>query len=157
VGEVLADTGLDPDALWLEITEATLLRDPEQSIATLRALRDQGVHLSIDDFGTGYSSLAYLQQLPVECLKIDRTFVEGLGRTHHSQVITKAVIGLAESLGLACIAEGVETVAQVQELRRLGCGLAQGYLFGRPVPGAAVGDYPGHDLSSWRESKTQTA
>ncbi|HML01613.1 MAG TPA: EAL domain-containing protein [Acidimicrobiales bacterium] len=157
VGEVLADTGLDPNALWLEITEATLLRDPGQSIATLRALRDQGVHLSIDDFGTGYSSLAYLQQLPVECLKIDRTFVEGLGRTHHSQVITKAVIGLAESLGLACIAEGVETVAQVQELRRLGCGLAQGYLFGRPVPGAALGDYPGHDLSPRREPKTQTA
>jgi diguanylate cyclase (GGDEF)-like protein/PAS domain S-box-containing protein len=157
VAHVLSDTGLDPEALWLEITESTLLHDPEQSIATLRALRDQGVHLSIDDFGTGYSSLSYLQQLPVECLKIDRSFVERLGQSHEATVITKAVIALAESLGLACIAEGIERFDQAQRLKDLRCMLAQGYLFGQPLPASALGEFPAVDLSSWESSSVGNA
>jgi len=149
LAEVLEDTQMDPDGVWLEITESTLLQDPDQTITTLRALRDLGVHLSIDDFGTGYSSLSYLQQLPVECLKIDRTFVNGLGRHPESSAIVKAVIGLADSLGLACIAEGVETPTQAQAVRDLGCVLAQGYLFGRPQAASQLGIFPTDDLSSW--------
>ena len=149
VAEVLQDTQMDPDGVWLEITESTLLHDPDQTVATLRLLRDQGVHISIDDFGTGYSSLSYLQQLPVECLKIDRTFVDGLGRHAESSAIVKAVIALAESLGLACIAEGIETSAQAHAVKELGCHLAQGYFFGRPLPAHELGGFPTDDLTSW--------
>ncbi len=153
---VLDDTHMDPDGVWLEITESTLLQDPDQTITTLRALRDLGVHISIDDFGTGYSSLSYLQQLPVESLKIDQTFVEGLGRHSESSAIVKAVIGLAHSLGLACIAEGVETSTQAQAVTGLGCALAQGYLFGRPMAASQLGVFPADDLSSWDTSVTPT-
>jgi diguanylate cyclase (GGDEF)-like protein len=149
VAEVIEETGIDPDRIWLEITEGTLLRDPERTIRTLGCLRDQGLHFSIDDFGTGYSSLSYLKQLPVECLKIDRAFVDGLDRSSESLAIVKAVIALADALGLACIAEGVETVSQLEALQGLGCHIAQGYLLGRPKAGADLGRYPVDDLSSW--------
>jgi EAL domain-containing protein (putative c-di-GMP-specific phosphodiesterase class I) len=126
------------------------MRDPERTILTLCQLRDQGLHISIDDFGTGYSSLSYLKQLPVECLKIDRSFVDGLDRSAESAAIVKAVIALSDALGLACIAEGVETLDQLRTLQSLGCGLAQGYLFGRPEPADALAPYPLDDLQSWR-------
>lgn len=149
VAEIIHDSGADPDLLWLEITENTLMRDPKRAIATLGALRDYGVHLSVDDFGTGYSSLSYLKQLPVETLKIDRSFVDGLGRDSGDSAIVRAIIGLADSMGLSCIAEGVETPAQDEHLRRLGCRLAQGYLFGRPLPSHELGEFPLGGLSSW--------
>jgi diguanylate cyclase (GGDEF)-like protein/PAS domain S-box-containing protein len=149
VVDSLADSGLDPDALWIEITEGTLLLDPEQTIVTLRALRDKGVHVTVDDFGIGFSSLSYLRRLPVECLKIDRTFVEGLGLHPESDAIVKAVIALSVSLGLGCIAEGIETPDQAIAIKKLGCRLAQGYLFGRPLPARELGDFPNGDLSSW--------
>ncbi|HUO49716.1 MAG TPA: EAL domain-containing protein [Acidimicrobiales bacterium] len=132
VADTLAETAMDPDGLWLEITESTLLRDPEQAIATLTALRDTGVHISIDDFGTGYSSLSYLERLPAESLKIDRSFIVGLGRGVESSAIVRAIVGLADSLGMACIAEGIETEEQLDRVRGLGCHLAQGYLLGMP-------------------------
>ena len=150
VAGIIADTGVNPDGIWIEITEGTLMRDPEATVCTLGLLRDQGVHISVDDFGTGYSSLSYLKQLPVECLKIDRAFVDGLGRGTESAAIVRAVIALAEALGLACIAEGVETVDQMTALQSLGCHLAQGYLFGRPLPADDLGPFPTDDLLSWQ-------
>jgi len=149
VADVVSDSGLDPDFLWMEITESSLVHDHEDSLTTVKALRDLGVHLTIDDFGTGYSSLLYLQRFPVECLKIDAAFIGGLGKSYEAGVITSSVISLARSLGLACIAEGVETTGQVEELRGLGCDLGQGYLPGRPLPASLIGDFLSNDLSSW--------
>ena len=150
VAEIIRDTGVDPNYVWLEITEGTLLRDPERTIRTLGLLCDQGLHISIDDFGTGYSSLSYLKQLPVECLKIDRGFVDGLDKSTESAAIVKAVIALSEALGLACIGEGVETEAQMRVLQDLGCQLAQGFLFGRPLPAEVLEPYPEDDLGCWQ-------
>lgn len=132
VQQVLQATGVDPDTIWLEITESTLMRDAASTLGTLRRLRTLGPHLAVDDFGTGYSSLSYLQRYPVESLKVDRSFVEGLGREANSSAIVTAIVSLAHSLDLAPIAEGVERPDQIVELRALGCEYAQGYLFGQP-------------------------
>ena len=136
IARVLADTGLDPDALWLEITETTIMADTEAAVETLRAVRALGVHLAIDDFGTGYSSLAYLRRFPVEVLKIDRSFVAGLGHDREDEAIVGMILSLAGALGLHVVAEGVESAGQWGQLRQLGCGLMQGYFFGRPMPAA---------------------
>ncbi len=132
VADIIARTGIDPDILWLEITETTLMHDAESAVSALRALRAQGVHLAVDDFGTGYSSLLYLKRFPVEALKVDRTFVDGLGREPEDSAIVGAVISLAHSLNLLCVAEGVESTSQLRELQKLGCDIGQGFLFGRP-------------------------
>jgi EAL domain-containing protein (putative c-di-GMP-specific phosphodiesterase class I) len=150
--DIVRESGVDPDLVWLEITEGTLLRDPDRTIDTLSRLRQLGMHISIDDFGTGYSSLSYLKQLPVECLKIDRAFVDGLDKSSESAAIVKAVIALGDALGLVCIAEGVETERQRQILGDLGCTLAQGFLFGRPLPARLLGPHPTDDLQSWHEA-----
>jgi diguanylate cyclase (GGDEF)-like protein/PAS domain S-box-containing protein len=134
VAAVLARTGLDANYLWLEITEGTLMRDPESAVTVLHALTATGVHLSVDDFGTGYSSMAYLRRFPVEALKVDRTFVDGIGRETEATAICTAVVSLAHALGMRAVAEGVETAEQVATLRTLGCELAQGYLFAKPGP-----------------------
>jgi diguanylate cyclase (GGDEF)-like protein len=134
VADVLEETGMDPAQLSLEITESTVLEDTESALGTLEALKRQGVRISLDDFGTGYSSLALLKRLPVDELKVDRSFVMGLGRDPKDSPIVSTVVGLAEALGLAAIAEGVETAAQAEELRRIGCRLAQGFYFARPQP-----------------------
>jgi diguanylate cyclase (GGDEF)-like protein/PAS domain S-box-containing protein len=123
---------LQPSALCLEITESVLMEDAEASVATLRELKSIGIELAIDDFGTGYSSLAYLKRFPVDYLKIDRSFVHGVARETEDAVIVKAVIELGKALGLSVVAEGVETDAQLAELRRLGCELAQGYRWSTP-------------------------
>jgi EAL domain-containing protein (putative c-di-GMP-specific phosphodiesterase class I) len=138
--------GVDPDTLWLEITETTLMGDAEAAVTTLRALRALGVHLAVDDFGTGYSSMTYLKRFPVEALKVDRSFVDGLGREPEDTAICTAVVSLAHALGLRAVAEGVETPDQLAELRTLGCELAQGYLFGRPAPADTYGARPDHHL-----------
>jgi diguanylate cyclase (GGDEF)-like protein/PAS domain S-box-containing protein len=133
ISAALSRSGLEPDALWLEITESTLMDDAAGAARTLNAIRELGVHLVIDDFGTGYSSLAYLKRFPVDTLKIDRSFVDGLGRDAESEAIVRAVVGLTESLHLSVIAEGVETLDQLATLHRLGCDTYQGYLFAKPM------------------------
>ena len=133
VGEILTGTGLDPVNLRLEITESALVDESAGATATLEALSELGVRLVLDDFGTGYSSLAYLNRFPFDALKIDRSFVEGLGLEQERTAIVEAVIGMARALSLDAIAEGVENEAQLSELRRLGCDFAQGHLFSRPL------------------------
>jgi diguanylate cyclase (GGDEF)-like protein/PAS domain S-box-containing protein len=139
VGEVtaaLADHGLRPEDLCLELTESSLIGAGGTVRRTLGELRALGVTLAIDDFGTGWSSLAYLRRLPVDAVKIDRSFVAGLGRDGPDAEVVRAVVGLAHALGLTCVAEGVETAEQVAVLRALGCDQAQGHFFARPQPAA---------------------
>jgi diguanylate cyclase (GGDEF)-like protein/PAS domain S-box-containing protein len=157
VTEAIEATGINPDRLWLEITESTLMRDADEAVVVLMALRDLGLHIEIDDFGTGYSSLSYLQRFPVESLKIDQSFVAELDQRADNAAIVRAIIGLGDSLGLPVIAEGVERRSQVAKLRTLGCYLAQGYLFGRPLPARSLGDYPRDDLSSWDQLRETVA
>jgi diguanylate cyclase (GGDEF)-like protein/PAS domain S-box-containing protein len=134
IASVLDRTHVDPNLVWLEITETTLMRDAESAVSILRALTALGVHLAVDDFGTGYSSMTYLKRFPVESLKVDRSFVDGLGREPEATAICTAVVSLAHALGMRAVAEGVETTDQLATLRTLGCELAQGYLFGKPAP-----------------------
>jgi len=150
VRTVLANTGIRQGSLCLEITESGLMVDTTEALARLTSLHALGVRLSIDDFGTGYSSLTYLKRFPVDSLKIDRTFVDGLGTETEDTAIVSAVIGLAHSLGLVAVAEGVETVEQLTRLRAMGCDLGQGYYFGRPAPPETFGDNPCADLHSWQ-------
>lgn len=134
VAELLEHSGVPADLLWLELTESVLVSDVASAEASLHALRDLGLHLAVDDFGTGYSSLVYLTRFPVEAIKIDRSFVAGLGRTNEDSTIVDAVVRLGASLDLMVVAEGVETPQQLNRLRAMGCPRAQGYLFGRPRP-----------------------
>jgi diguanylate cyclase (GGDEF)-like protein/PAS domain S-box-containing protein len=138
VAGLLAETGIDADSVWLEITETALLADVKAVTVSLRELRNLGLHLSVDDFGTGYSSLTYLKRFPVEAIKIDRAFVNGLGIEADDTTIVDAVIKLGQALGLAVVAEGIETPLQLARLRELGCNRGQGYLFGRPRPAALI-------------------
>ncbi len=134
VHDALGETGIDADSLWLEITETALMADTTAAGRALRDLRGLGLHLSVDDFGTGYSSLTYLKRFPVEAIKVDRSFVTGLGLEADDTSIVEAVVRLGHSLGLSVVAEGVETPLQLNRLRELGCDKGQGYLFGRPRP-----------------------
>ena len=151
VETALAQSGLDPDKLWLEITESTIMSTGDASVAALSALRALGLHLEIDDFGTGYSSLSYLKRLPVEVLKVDQSFVDELDFDADDVAIVRAIVGLGESLGLAVVAEGVERRAQAEALMALGCAIGQGYLFAFPQPASALEPFPAEDLSSWAQ------
>jgi EAL domain-containing protein (putative c-di-GMP-specific phosphodiesterase class I) len=134
VARILAQTGLPPETLRLEITESAMMRNPQGASSTLRALKDLGIQLAIDDFGTGYSSLAYLKRLPVDTLKIDRSFIDGLGSDPQDSAIVRSVLALARTLELSVTAEGIETLAQQTQLVMLGCEFGQGYLLGTPLP-----------------------
>jgi diguanylate cyclase (GGDEF)-like protein/PAS domain S-box-containing protein len=134
LARTLAETGLHGTDLMLEVTESAVLDDAARAERVLRDLKDLGVRIAIDDFGTGYSSLSYLRRFPVDAIKIDRSFVSGLLSEPDDETIVSAVIGLAENLGLAAIAEGVEDMAQLERLRALGCAYGQGFLWSRPVP-----------------------
>ncbi len=146
LADALVETGAPPGSICLEITESVLMGDAAATIETLESLRDLGVRLGVDDFGTGYSSLVYLKRFPVDVLKIDRTFVDGLGRESDDTAIVAAVIGLAHSLGLTAVAEGVETAFQVAELRTLGCDVGQGYFFAEPQPADVIDALLGRPL-----------
>jgi diguanylate cyclase (GGDEF)-like protein/PAS domain S-box-containing protein len=138
VAGVLRDTRLDPACLSLEITESVLLADAETLAETLPALKRIGVRLVLDDFGTGYSSFSYLTRLPLDALKVDRSYVDGLGTEPRDTAITEAIIVMSHALSLQVIGEGVETSLHVAELRRLGCDLVQGFHVCRPVPASGI-------------------
>ncbi|MBT0962465.1 putative bifunctional diguanylate cyclase/phosphodiesterase [Denitromonas iodatirespirans] len=133
---ILDETGCRPEWIELEVTESDILKDAEPAIATLHGIREMGIALSLDDFGTGFSSLSYLKRLPINTLKIDRSFIDGLPDDGNDRAIVQAVLAMGRSLGIAVLAEGVETPAQVHALRLMGCGSAQGYHFGRPAVAA---------------------
>jgi diguanylate cyclase (GGDEF)-like protein len=141
VRDTLEASGLEPAALELELTETGVMRDVERSLDSLRGLKHLGVRLALDDFGTGWSSLAYLTQLPIDTLKIDRSFVDSLGGSGQSRAVVRSITALAQALGLATVAEGVETRAQLDALRALGCDEVQGFYFAKPMPA--------QDLSAW--------
>jgi diguanylate cyclase (GGDEF)-like protein len=136
IASALHDAALRAECLQLEMTESVLMDDAANTVTILNALKGLGVRLSVDDFGTGYSSLAYLRRFPVDILKIDRSFVSGLGTQLEESAVASAVVSLADALGLTTVAEGVETTLQRDCLIGLGCSRAQGYLFARPVTAA---------------------
>jgi len=138
VGGALAASGLDPSRLILEITESVLMQTTTTTIGKLGDLRRIGVRLAIDDFGTGYSSLGYLERFPVDILKIDKTFIDGVGERGNRPVLARAIVQLGRALDLSVVAEGIERPGQVRVLRRLGCTRGQGYLFARPLTEAEL-------------------
>src|ERR1700761_931063 len=140
VRAALRMSGLEPSLLSLELTESVLVGDVEELAQTLRSLKALGVHLVLDDFGTGYSSLSYLTRLPLDVLKVDRSFVGGLGVEPRDTAITEAIVAMSQALSLQVVGEGVETEQQLAELSRLGCDVAQGYYFSRPVPADEISD-----------------
>jgi predicted signal transduction protein with EAL and GGDEF domain len=140
VAAALERSGTAPGSLTLEITESLLMADADANYRRLAELKDLGVLLAIDDFGTGYSSLSYLQRFPVDALKVDRSLIEPLVRRAAQVDVVRAVIDLAHSQGLHTVAEGVETVEQLELLRSLGCDAAQGFYFSRPVTGPVLAD-----------------
>jgi EAL domain-containing protein (putative c-di-GMP-specific phosphodiesterase class I) len=140
VKRALAAAALTPDRLCLEVTESSMMRASGTETRVLEELRRLGIRLSIDDFGTGYSSLSYLHQLPVDELKIDRSFVNRIAPGTADAHLVEAIVGMAHALGLAVVAEGVETADQLELLADLGCERAQGYLFSQPVTAAKMRD-----------------
>ena len=130
---------MEPRSLDLEITESTALGDAPTTAVALEELQDLGVRMVIDDFGLGYSSLSYLERFPVDYIKIDRSFVGGLGKEPGAAVLASGVISLAHALGLKVIAEGVETQVQLERLREMGCDLAQGFYLAEPFSGEEAG------------------
>ena len=134
VCRILNQTGLEPDALELELTESVLMKHPEFTIPLLHSLRKDGIKVAVDDFGTGYSSLSYLQKLPLDALKVDKAFVSRIGVSIGDSVLVKTIIEMARNLNLRVIAEGVETEEHLAFLRDQECDEAQGFYFSEPVP-----------------------
>jgi EAL domain-containing protein (putative c-di-GMP-specific phosphodiesterase class I) len=138
VREILEESGLEPNALVLEITEGSLMEGVTETIEKLRGLKDLGVRLAIDDFGTGSSSLGYLRQFPIDILKIDKSFVDDVATGSEGPALVFAIIEMAKTLSLATVAEGIEQSDQLNELVAAGCGSGQGFLFARPLVPAAL-------------------
>ena len=133
IDRILAETGVNPAYLKLEITESAIMDNATTAIALTKQLRSRQIQISIDDFGTGYSSLGYLHCFPVNSLKIDKSFVSELQTDDRNYSVVKTIIALADQLGLTAVAEGIETQEQLQLLQKLGCQLGQGYLFSKPL------------------------
>ena len=150
ITRILDATGLDPRSLELEITESIVMDNVESASVTLDKLRALGVELSIDDFGTGYSSLSYLHRLPIDTLKIDRSFVSRIGENNEKEIV-RTIIMLAQNLGMGVIAEGVETTGQLERLRELGCQSIQGFLVSKPLARAAAEKLVERASSPWQE------
>ena len=138
IKQVLEDTNLDPGLLKLEITEGAVMENAEMAVTVLKQLKALGVQLSVDDFGTGYSSLSYLHRFPLDTLKIDQSFVSRIGEADENGEIVRTIVTLAENMGMDVVAEGIETLAQLRELKRLNCRYGQGYLFARPLNTSAA-------------------
>jgi EAL domain-containing protein (putative c-di-GMP-specific phosphodiesterase class I) len=134
IAGILQETGLDAQYLHLEITESVVMDDPDAAIEITRKLKQLGVGIKLDDFGTGYSGLSYLCRMPIDTLKIDRSFILRMRESETDLEIVRTILALARSLGLDVVAEGVERGEQMNQLRSLGCQFGQGYYFGRPVP-----------------------
>jgi EAL domain-containing protein (putative c-di-GMP-specific phosphodiesterase class I) len=143
VATIVAETGFDPTDLVLEITESVVVEGDEQMREALVGLKGLGVRLAIDDFGTGYSSLSSLRELPVDILKIAKPFIDGLGTDGDDGAFAAAIVRLGQTLGLSIIAEGVERTEQLAELLPLRCGMAQGYLFAKPMEGTLFAELLG--------------
>jgi EAL domain-containing protein (putative c-di-GMP-specific phosphodiesterase class I) len=141
VGDALRSSGIGGDRLTLELTESSIVQDPARAVRVFEALKGLGATLAMDDFGTGYSSLAYLQRLPIDVLKIDRSFITGMMSDPDSIAIVRAVLSLAEALGMSTTAEGVETVELATTLAALGCASGQGFYFARPLEAEAAFDF----------------
>ena len=138
VSEALTRSAVPPQLLWLEVTESVMITEPELALATLRRLRSLGVRVALDDFGTGYSSLSLLQKFPLQRIKIDRAFVQGVADNPNDRSLVRTIVAMGRSLGLDIVAEGVESIHQLQVLSDLGCNKAQGYLISHPVPADAM-------------------
>jgi EAL domain-containing protein (putative c-di-GMP-specific phosphodiesterase class I) len=138
VAQALAASGLSPSLLELELTESMVMRDLDESARQMDRLRALGVGISIDDFGTGYSSLSYLWRLPIDALKIDRSFLKEIDRDANTIPLVRAIVALAHGLGLRVVAEGIETRQQLEALRDAGCDVFQGFLLGEPAPPDAI-------------------
>jgi EAL domain-containing protein (putative c-di-GMP-specific phosphodiesterase class I) len=134
IRRIILETRINPASLKLEITESAIMENAETAISMLKQLRALGVQLSIDDFGTGYSSLSYLHRFPIDMLKVDRSFVSSMEDGSENGEIVRTIIALAKTLELNVVAEGIETIHQLHQLRILVCEYGQGYLFSRPVP-----------------------
>jgi predicted signal transduction protein with EAL and GGDEF domain len=132
--QALADSGLSPERLELEITESVLLQDSHNTIAVLHQLRQLGVRIAMDDFGTGYCSLSYLRSFPFDKIKIDRSFISDIERSEEAQAVSQAIVGLGRSLGMETVAEGIENFEQLRIVRSIGCTQAQGFYFSPAVP-----------------------
>jgi diguanylate cyclase (GGDEF)-like protein len=144
IKQVLEETNLDPALLKLEITESAVMENAEMAVIVLKQLKALGVQLSVDDFGTGYSSLSYLHRFPLDTLKIDRSFVSRIGEADENGEIVRTIVTLAENLGMDVVAEGIETLGQLSELKRLNCRYGQGYLFARPLSNTAATAWISH-------------
>jgi Amt family ammonium transporter len=138
VAQTLVESGINPPSLKLELTESSIMENPKLALNVLRRLKELKVGLELDDFGTGYSSLSYLHQLPFDAVKIDRSFISGMPVREGTQHLVETILGMARSLNLEVVAEGVETKDQRDRLIALGCPLAQGYYFSRPVDSDAA-------------------
>lgn len=156
IRDEIASAGITPRRIWIEVTETAVMRNADAAAQALQAFRDLGVGIALDDFGTGYSSLGYVQRLPLDKVKIDRSFVGALG-TQEGGTITSAVITLCHTIGLTCVAEGVETEAQRRTLAEAGCEHAQGYLFSKPLPLAELLLRCADAQASWLDSGRRTA
>jgi EAL domain-containing protein (putative c-di-GMP-specific phosphodiesterase class I) len=139
VSAVLCETNIPPCSLDLELTETAVMKNPDAALNTLLRLKALGIGLQMDDFGTGYSSLGYLQRFPFDTIKIDRSFVAGLGTIAVNRDLIRTIVDLARNFKMQVVAEGVETDVQSRELKALGCHQGQGYLFSRPVSASAAG------------------
>lgn len=151
VADALSAAGVAAEQLWLEVTESLMITEPAQAISSLRQLNALGVRVAIDDFGTGYSSLSILQQFPVQCVKIDRSFVHDVATNEGTRTIVRTIVAMARSLDADVVAEGVENPDQLDALRSLDCTKAQGYLISAPVEADDVPHIVGvlEDLEPW--------
>jgi EAL domain-containing protein (putative c-di-GMP-specific phosphodiesterase class I) len=140
IANALWDSHIDPSILTIEITESVLIHDTDAAIEKLTRLKDFGVRIAVDDFGTGYSSLGYLKRFPIDILKIDKSFIDGVGNSSEEAAIAHAIIKLGGSLGLEVVAEGIEEPEQVDALQSLRCERGQGFFFSKPVDAERMGE-----------------